>query len=118
MEIAGAIEVDPPLLGAEQETMSRAGWTASSDGRALQPRDGVSLAIAVQLLRQLARTHEGVRRYDGVVAVYDADSGGLVVITADDGRVSRRTVRRPPVRERSNVIDLATHRRWISRAIS
>jgi hypothetical protein len=118
MELAGAIRVDPPFRGMEQETVLGAGWAPSGDGRDLVPREDMSLEAAVRALRQLAVADHGVRRYDGAVAVYDPDSGGLVVIAADDGRVTRRTVRRPPVRERSNVIDLATHRRWVSRAIS
>src|SRR5689334_5232850 len=118
MEIVGAIEVEPPVRGMEQERVFGAGWSPSSDGHAIRPREDVSLAAAVRSLRELIADDEGERTYTGVVAAYDVRSRELVTITVGDGRVSRRTVRRAPVRERSNVIDLATHRRWISRAIS
>jgi hypothetical protein len=118
MELAGAIEVDPPFRGMEQEHVFGVGWSPSGDGRHVLPRAEVSLDAAVRALRELVAAEQGRRRYDGVVAAYDPDTRGLVVIAVHEGRVSRRTVRRPPVQERSNVIDLATHRRWISRAIS
>lgn len=116
MEIAGAIEVAPPFRGMEQERVFGAGWSPSPSGSYLRPRDDVSLDAAVRSLRDLVE--EGGRTYDGVVAAYDPATRGLVVVSVCDGRVRRRTVRRPPVREGSNVIDLATHRRRISRAIS
>jgi len=118
MELAGSIKVDPPFVGMEQEEVFGAGWSPSGDGRDIRPREEVSLAAAVRTLRELVAADEGRRVYVGVVAAYDPETRGLVVVTVRDGRVSRRTVRRPPVRERSNVIDLASHRRWISRAIS
>lgn len=117
MEVIGAIEVEPPVRGMEQERVYGAGWSPSSDGHEIRPRDDVSLAAAVRALRELVAEGQGARTYRGIIAAYDARTRELVTITADDGRVSRRTVRRAPVRERSNVIDLATHRRWISRAI-
>ena len=118
MEIVGAIEVEPPVRGTEHERMVGAGWSPSSDGHDIRPRDDVSLATAVRTLRGLVAEDEGERTYTGVVAAYDARIRELVTITVARGRVSRRTVRRAPVRERSNVIDLASHRRRISRAIS
>src|SRR3954447_1876337 len=118
MELAGTIRVDPPLRGMEQERVFGAGWSPSGDGRDIRPRDEVSIDVATRTLRELVAADAGVRHYDGVVAAFDPVTRGLVVVAVHDGRVSRRTVRRPPVRERSNVIDLATHRRRISRAIS
>jgi len=118
MELAGAITVDPPFRGMEQEQVFGAGWSPSGDGRDIRPRDDVSLDAAVRTLRELVADDDGRRHYDGVVAAYDPVTRGLVVVAAGDGRVTKRTVRRPPARERSNVIDLATHRRWISRAMS
>jgi hypothetical protein len=117
MEIAGAIEVEPPFRGMEQERVYGVGWSPSPSGRDIRPRDDVSLDAAVRSLRALVAERDG-RTYDGVVAAYDPTTRGFVVVTVSDGRVTRRTVRRPPIRGGSNVIDLATHRRWISRAIS
>jgi hypothetical protein len=117
MEIAGAIKVEPPFRGMEQERVYGVGWSPSPRGHDIRPRDDVSLDAAVRALRELVAGQDG-RTYDGVVAAYDPATRGLVVVAVNDGRVTRRTVRRPPVRDGSNVIDLTTHRRWISRAIS
>jgi len=96
MELAGSIKVDPPFVGMEQEEVFGAGWSPSGDGRDIRPREEVSLAAAVRTLRELVAADEGRRVYDGVVAAYDPETRGLVVVTVRDGRVSRRTVRRPP----------------------
>jgi hypothetical protein len=118
MEIAGSIGVQPPFRAMEQEWVFGAGWSPSSSGWDIRPRDDVSLDAAVRTLREMVAEEDG-RSYEGVVAAYDPETGGLVVVTVRDGRVSRRTVRRPRLRTGSNVIDLATHRRRrISRAIS
>jgi hypothetical protein len=118
MEYAGAIEVEPPFRRASHEWVRNAGWEASRDGRTIRPRADNSLEGLVRALRELISLEAGQRSYAGVVAAYDAESHDLVTITVRDNRVTRRTLRKPRVQERSNVIDLATHRRTISRQIS
>jgi hypothetical protein len=53
-----------------------------------------------------------------MVAAYDDTTGALVTVSARAGRVTRRTLRSGRLRGRSNVVDLASHRRAISRQIS
>jgi hypothetical protein len=120
IEYVGAIDLDPPLAAPDVCWLadgSATGWLASRDGSRIRPRRGTPLAICVQGVRDMVALDDGVREYDGVVAVYDDRSGELFTITARDGRVRRRTVRRPRVRERSNVVDLATRRRAYSRVL-
>ena len=116
-EYAGAVEVAPPLRGSEAMRLTGSGWTTSLGGRALRPQPGWRWADAVHSLRGLVTLDAGLRRYDGVVVAYDEATGVLVTITARGGRVTRRRLRRPSAPTPSNVIDLATHRRTISRAI-
>ena len=118
MEYAGAVEVEPAMRGGAQEWARSAGWAPSRDGRTIRPREDVALEAAVGSLREMVGLEDGRRTYAGVLAAYDPESRDLVLVTVRDGRVTRRTARRPRVRERSNVIDLATHRRTISRQIS
>src|SRR3954447_10321534 len=119
IEYAGAVEVAPRLPIHEQTWARTAGWTPSRDGRMIRPRADLRVEVAVHALRDLVALDRGRRTYEGVVAAYDVRSRELVTITVQDGRVRRRTVHAPTTIEpRSNVIDLATHRRRISRAIS
>jgi hypothetical protein len=117
MEYAGAVEVEPPFRGGAQERARDVGWAPSRDGRTIRPADDARLEVAVRALRDMVSTDDGLRVYAGVLAAYDTDSRDLVIVTVRDGRVTRRTARRPEVRGRTNVIDLATHRRTISRQI-
>lgn len=116
MEYAGAVEVEPAFRGGALEWVRESGWMPSRDGRRIRPQWD-SLDDAVRALRELVSLDEGQRVYAGVVAAYDAETRDLVLVHVRDGRVTRRTIRRPEVREGSNVIDLATHRRTISRHI-
>jgi hypothetical protein len=119
IEYAGAVEVAPRLPIHEQTWVRAAGWTPSRDGRTIRPRGDLRLEVAVHALRDLVAIDQGRRTYTGVVAAYDVRSRELVTITVRDGRVRRRTLHSPDrITPRSNVIDLATHRRRISRAIS
>ena len=117
MEYAGAVEVTPPFRARAQDGVRGSGWTPSRDGQTIRPRAGISLDDCVGSLRDLVMLDAGVRTYEGVVAAYDASRRELVTITVRQGRVNRRTLRKSPDRERTNVIELATHRRSVSRAI-
>jgi hypothetical protein len=118
MEYAGAVEVTPPFRAHTQDWVRASGWTPSRDGETIRPRAGISLDDCVYTLRDLVNLDMGRRTYDGMVAAYDTTTRAMVTVTVREGRVTRRTVRKPPQRLRSNVIDLATHRRTLSRAIS
>ena len=118
MEYAGAVEIAPPFRAGAQDWVRGSAWTPSRDGQTIRPRADVGLEDCVGSLRDLVTLDAGERRYAGVVAAYDNDTGELVTITARDGRVTRRTIGRPRARPQSNVIDLATHQRSISRRIS
>jgi hypothetical protein len=118
MEYAGAVEVTPPFRASAQDWVRGSGWMPSYDGQTIRPRTGISLEDCVASLRDLVTLDSGMRSYDGVVAAYDVDSRELVTVTVRAGRVTRRTVRKPPRRLSSNVVELATHRRMRSRAIS
>jgi hypothetical protein len=118
MEYAGAVEVEPPIRGGDQDRARATGWAPSSDGRTIRPREEASWESAVRALREMVARDDGHRGYAGVLAAYDTDSRDLVILTVSDGRVTRRTARKPQVRRSTNVIDLATHRRSISRQIS
>lgn len=122
-EYAGAMDLDPPLDPEEASWIrdgvgpGHGGWIPTRDGSALRPRPEADPAELVAWLRDLVAA--GRREVSGAVAAYDTDTRELVVITARGGRVTRRVVRRA-LRSagRPNVIDLATHRRAISRQIS
>ncbi len=126
-EFAGAIEIEPPLSGAEVAYVRRlAGdddaapmpWAPARDGTTLRPHGAAALEEAVASLRLLVGTMERRSRFRGTVAAYDDQGRDLVAITVANGRVTVRALRRArPATERSNVIDLATHRRTISRVI-
>jgi hypothetical protein len=118
MEYAGAVEVAPPFGARAQDWVRGSGWTPSRDGQTIRPRAGISLDDCVGSLRDLVTIDGAERSYAGVVAAYDSDTRALVTITVRNGRVTRRALRRSQVPSRSNVIDLATHRRSISRRIS
>jgi hypothetical protein len=118
MEYAGAVEVEPPFRPHTQDWVRASGWIPSRDGETIRPRAGASLDDCVGSLRDLVSLETGRRTYEGVVVAYDTISRAMVTVTVRDGRVTRRTIRKPSERVRSNVIDLATHRRTLSRAIS
>lgn len=119
MEYAGAVEVHPPFRADESEWLAHADWVASRDGRTIRPRGDAELDDCVRGLRDLIGLDAGLRVYDGAVAAYDVRSRELVTVSTRAGRVTRRTLRKPgPVTARDNVIDLATHHRTISRALS
>ena len=120
MEYAGAIEVTPPFRASAQDWVRGSRLDAvARRARRSEPRAGSALDDCVGSLRDLVTLDAGERTYEGVVAAYDTDARELVAITVANGRV---TVRAAPegagaATGRSNVIDLATHRRTISRAI-
>jgi hypothetical protein len=118
MEYAGAVEVEPPFRASAQDWVRGSGWTPSRDGQTIRPRAGISLDDCVGSLRDLVTLDLGQRSYAGVVAAYDTDTRAMVTVTVRAGRVTRRTLRKPPQRLQSNVIDLAARRRMDSRAIS
>jgi hypothetical protein len=118
MEYAGAVEVTPPFQTRAQDWVRASGWTPSREGDTIRPRPGISLEECVGSLRDLVNLDTGRRTYEGMVAAYDTTTRAMVTVTVREGRVVRRTVRKPSERVRSNVIDLATHRRSLSRAIS
>lgn len=118
MEYAGAVEVAPPFGARAQDWVRGSGWTPSRDGQTIRPRADISLEDCVGSLRDLVTLDARERSYAGVVAAYDTDTRALVTITVRDGRVTRRALRRPQMRAQSNVIDLASHRRSMSRRIS
>jgi len=118
MEYAGAIEVMPPFRASAQDWVRASGWTPSADGKTIRPRGGISLDECISSLRDLVTLDTGERSYAGVVAAYDTITREMVTVRVRGGRVTRRTLRRPPVQRQSNVIDLASHRRGASRAIS
>ncbi len=126
-EFAGAIEIDPPLTDAEvgyvrhladgggSESMP---WTASRDGALLRARGHADVATALASLRLLVGSMERPSRFRGTVAAYDPGPRVLVALSVTNGRVTIRTLRKArAARRRSNVIDLATRRGGVSRAI-
>jgi hypothetical protein len=122
-EYAGAMELDPPLDPEEASWIrdgvgpGHGGWIPVLDGSALRPRPEADPAELVAWLRDLVAA--GHWHVSGAVAAYDTDTRELVLISARNGRVTRRAVRSGSRKaSRSNVIDLATHRRTISRQIS
>ena len=119
MEYAGAVEVRPPFRADECEWLAHADWVASRDGRTIRPRGDAELDDCVQGLRDLIGLDAGLRVYEGALAAYDPRTRELVAVSARGGRVTRRTLRKPgPPVSRDNVIDLASHHRTISRALS
>ena len=119
IEYAGAIDVDPPFCATDVAFLAdTTEWVASRDGSRLRPKPGADPLEVIERLRSLLVLDEG-RLLDGVVAAYDDDTGELVAISARGGKVSRRTLRKAtPVTRRDNVIDLASHRRAISRPLT
>jgi hypothetical protein len=94
------------------------GWAVSADRRVIRPAAATAVDQCVDGLRHLVDLDAGVRRYDGAVAAYDDATGELCLIGARAGRVTRRVLRKARAVSRGdNVIDLATHRRTISRRI-
>ena len=126
-EFAGAIEIEPPLSGAEVAYVRRlagddgAGpmpWAPARDGTTLRPRGSVDLDGPVASLRLLVGAMDRPSRFRGTVAAYDVEARDLLAITVANGRVTVRVLRRArAATQRSNVIDLATHRRAVSRRI-
>jgi hypothetical protein len=128
-EFAGAIDLEPALTADEIAYVRRlAGahdpavmaWTPARDGTGLRPRKGADVQACVESLHRLMATMDGATRFRGVVAAYDTDTRQLVAVTASRGRVTSRVLRKKPpaISERSNVVDLASRRRAVSRAIS
>jgi hypothetical protein len=130
-EYAGAVDLDHPLTAAEIAYVRRlAGdadavpmsWTPNRDGRSLRPSKGADVAGCLESLRYLLATMDRPGRFRGTVAAFDTDTRELVTITVSRGRVTRRVLRSPnrdePRPSRSNVVDLASRRRSVSRAIS
>ena len=127
-EFAGAIEIDPPLTRPEIAYVRRLGRRRRAGVDALgrvarrhpaprartrRGRDGARVAAAAG---RAAWTRPS--RFRGTVAVYDPETRELVALTVANGRVTVRMLRRPRAATgRSNVIDLATRRRAVSRAI-
>ncbi len=126
-EFAGAIEIEPPLTRPEIAYVRRLGeggrlesmpWAASRDGTLLRARGHAAVATALASLRMLVGSMERSSRFRGTVAVYDPGSRELVALTVANGRVTVRLLRGSRAATgRSNVIDLATRRRAVSRAI-
>ena len=125
-EFAGGIEIEPPLTRPEIAYVRRLAdggppesmpWTAARDGTLLRARGPAAVATALASLRLLVGSMERPSRFRGTVAAYDAEARELVALTVANGRVTVRLVRGPRAATRSNVIDLATHRRTGSRAI-
>ena len=119
IEYAGAVDVDPPFGATDVAFLAdTTEWVASDDGSRLRPKPGADPRDAIERLRSLLSLNEG-RRLDGVVAAYDDETGELVAISVGGGKVGRRTLRKAtPVTRRDNVIDLASHRRAISRPLT
>jgi hypothetical protein len=122
IEYVGVMDLDPPLdpeLAAAVADSGRAasgGWLPTRDGSSMRPRPDADPDELVRWLRDfVAAGHTAVV---GVIAVFDTDTHQLVLVRARAGRVTRRTARPGslPV-ARSNVIDLASHRRTVSRQI-
>ncbi len=130
IEFAGAIDLEPALTADEIDYVRRlagAGdpaamaWTPARDGTSLRPRKGADGDACAESLRFLMATMDRAGRFRGMVVAFDTDSRGLVAVTASRGRVTCRVLRRPAsarAERRSNVVDLASRRRAISRAIS
>lgn len=119
IEYAGAVDVDPPYCGSDVAFIGdTTEWVGSRDGSRLRPRPGADPDEVAERLRALLESDED-RRLDGVVAAYDDETGEMVAISVRNGKVTRRTLRKPrTVVHRDNVIDLASRRRSLSRSIS
>jgi hypothetical protein len=115
MDYVGAVDVEPPYGVTDDPPLP---WTLSPDGSELRPHPEACLDVVVASLRDVVKEGRGRRRFDGMVAAYDDTTGALVTVSARAGRVTRRTVRSGRLRGRSNVVDMASHRRAISRQIS
>jgi hypothetical protein len=130
-ELAGAVDLDTPLTASEiayvrrlagDADLVRMSWTPARDGRSLRPSSGADVDDCIESMRYLLATMERPGRFRGMVAAFDTDTRELVAITVSRGRVTRRILRTPggsePRRSRSNVVDLTSRRRSMSRAIS
>ena len=118
MEYAGAVEVDPPFGAPDRTRVRHAGWQPTRHGGVIRPASHELLDRCLASLRRLVADDAGKRTYAGALAAYDEETGRLAVVTVRDGRVSCRTVRAARLLPRSNVIDLTTRRRQVSRSIS
>lgn len=118
MEYAGAVEADPPFRPDQCGWLTTTGWSVARGGRSLRPRHDARVEEIERTLRELVALDSGRRSYDGAVAAYDSETRELVVISVGEGRVRRRTVRKPRVVESTNVVDLAVHRRAMARSVS
>lgn len=130
-EFAGAVDLDPPLTRPEiarvrrlagDADVARISWEPARDGSSLTPSSGADVDGCVESMRFLLATMDRPGRLRGTVAAFDTDTRELVAITVSRGRVTHRVLRTPGPREvrrtRSNVVDLASRRRAVSRAIS
>ena len=122
MEYAGAMDLDPPL-DAEEASWIRdgigpghGGWIPVRGGCSLRPRPEADPAELVDWLRALVSAKR--KEVSGAVAAYDTETRELLVITARAGRVTRRVARKAPAPSRTNVVDLSSRRRTVSRQIS
>ena len=126
-DYAGVIEIDPPLTGREVAYVRRLAdgggpasmpWAASRDGTLLRARGHADVATALASLRMLVGSMDRPSRFRGTVAAYDPEALELVALTVTNGKVTVRVLRaRRAASARSNVVDLARHRRTVSRAI-
>lgn len=124
-EFAGVIEIEPPLSGREVAYVRRLAdggrpesmpWAASRDGTVLRARGHAEIATVLASLRLLVGSMERPSRFRGTIAAYDPAARELVALTVANGRVTLRSLRRSRT-GRSNVVDLASRRRTVSRAI-
>ena len=117
MEYAGAVEVEPPFRGGAQEWVRDAGWTPSRDGRTIRPRDDTAWTTrSAPCARWCRSTTVSVPMPASWRPTTPTRATWCWSPSATAGSRGVRP-RRPQVREGSNVIDLATHRRTISRQI-
>ncbi|MGA8248003.1 MAG: hypothetical protein WB797_13965, partial [Nocardioides sp.] len=98
-ELAGAVDLDPPLTPSEIAHVRRlaahaAGvmmsWTPARDGRSLRPRSGADVDDCIDSMRYLLDTMARPGRFRGMVAAFDTDTRELVALTVSRGRVTRR----------------------------
>jgi hypothetical protein len=126
-EFAGAIEIDPPLTSsdiayvrrsAEGERSGSVPWHVTGDGTLLKARGDADVSTALASLRLLVGSVVLPTRFRGTVAVYDPETRALVALTASNGRVTVRTLRKGRSEPfASNVVPLASRRGATTRAI-
>jgi hypothetical protein len=127
-EFAGAIDLEPPMTAQEiayvrrlsESGKARGAWVAARNGTSVRPRKSATIDTCEEALRFLIGSMARSGRWRGTVAAFDTDTRELVAISASNGRVTRRVLRkaRKAAQPRTNVIDLASRRRSTSRAIS